>query len=693
VLPYVKKLAPLLLLCGMPKSSHTLPLHPKYRPDIDGLRAIAVLSVVAFHAFPEWISGGFIGVDIFFVISGYLISSILFESLDAGRFKLSEFYARRVLRIFPALILVLVSCFAFGWVTLLTDEFMQLGKHISAGAGFVSNLVFWNEAGYFDNSADTKPLLHLWSLGIEEQFYIVWPILLLLVWKRHVNFFKITIVLALSSFLINIVLMYVNPVADFYSPLSRFWELLVGASLAYIILYQKNLVNQWRKSSGVIAIVGLGLFTLGIVLLTKASLFPGWWALLPTLGGACLIFAGPHTWVNQTILSNRVFVWFGLISYPLYLWHWPMLAFSRIMNSGLPSYAVRVTAVLLSIVLAWLTYILLERNIRNGKRERLKTVVLLVLLATVGYVGFNTYSREGLPSRKVQQMLNLQVKSAPMKNMSYDCGINDESIKNLFAVCEKDGRGNVKYALIGDSKAQALYPGLVRTSGDQGRWLFIGGTNKHGATVPLLPTSPSSTPQFPLALIAVNTVVENKNIETVVLVASIRGLFSLSDGVLAAENMKTYDYTYLKRLAANQNYQTAFDGLSETISRFEKAGKRVVLVVDNPALPSPQDCLPRISSANWVNQFLGNKKNEACVISLEVFRQERLLYTNLLSNLKAKYPNTVEIFDPTLIYCDEQAGTCEALREGKTLYSYTDHISGYAADLVGISLNHYLNKK
>ena len=168
MLPYVKKLAPLLLLCGMLKSSHTLPLHPKYRPDIDGLRAIAVLSVVAFHAFPEWISGGFIGVDIFFVISGYLISSILFESLDAGRFKLYEFYARRVLRIFPALILVLVSCFAFGWVTLLTDEFMQLGKHISAGAGFVSNLVFWNEAGYFDNSTDTKPLLHLWSLGIEE---------------------------------------------------------------------------------------------------------------------------------------------------------------------------------------------------------------------------------------------------------------------------------------------------------------------------------------------------------------------------------------------------------------------------------------------------------------------------------------------------------------------------------------------
>ena len=161
--------------------------HQKYRPDIDGLRAVAVLAVVAFHSFPSWVRGGFIGVDIFFVISGYLISTIIFENLDKGTFSFTEFYARRIKRIFPALLLVLIACFAFGWFALLADEYKQLGKHIAAGAGFISNFTLWNEAGYFDNSAETKPLLHLWSLGIEEQFYIVWPLLLWFAWKRKFN--------------------------------------------------------------------------------------------------------------------------------------------------------------------------------------------------------------------------------------------------------------------------------------------------------------------------------------------------------------------------------------------------------------------------------------------------------------------------------------------------------------------------
>jgi len=149
--------------------------YPKYRPDIDGLRAVAVLAVVAFHAFPSWVRGGFIGVDVFFVISGYLISNIIFENLDRGTFNFREFYARRIKRIFPSLLLVLITCLSFGWFALLSDEYTQLAKHVAAGTGFVSNYILWNEAGYFDNSVETKPLLHLWSLGIEEQFYIAWP--------------------------------------------------------------------------------------------------------------------------------------------------------------------------------------------------------------------------------------------------------------------------------------------------------------------------------------------------------------------------------------------------------------------------------------------------------------------------------------------------------------------------------------
>lgn len=215
--------------------------HPKYRADIDGLRAIAILSVVGFHAFPNWVKGGFIGVDVFFVISGYLISTIIIGSLERDSFNFVEFYSRRIKRIFPALLLVLIASFALGWFVLLADEYKQLGKHIAGGAGFISNFLFWNESGYFDNAAETKPLLHLWSLGIEEQFYIFWPLLLWFVWKKRFNLLTIAITVAIVSFALNIVKVRSDTVAAFYSPQTRFWELMAGSILAYMTLHKQNL--------------------------------------------------------------------------------------------------------------------------------------------------------------------------------------------------------------------------------------------------------------------------------------------------------------------------------------------------------------------------------------------------------------------------------------------------------------------
>ena len=300
--------------------------HPKYRPDIDGLRAVAVLAVVAFHAFPNWVRGGFIGVDVFFVISGYLISTIIFENLDKGTFSFAEFYARRIKRIFPALLLVLIACFAFGWFALLADEYKQLGKHIAAGAGFISNFTLWNEAGYFDNSADTKPLLHLWSLGIEEQFYIVWPLLLWFAWKRKFNLLTITIVVAIASFVLNIKGIKHDMVATFYSPQTRFWELLSGSLLAWVTLYKKDSfanvkhkVDWWlsrivysekqgadgKTLSKVLSFIGLLLLVYGFWIINKELSFPGKWALVPVLGAVLIIIAGSKAWVNRTILSNN----------------------------------------------------------------------------------------------------------------------------------------------------------------------------------------------------------------------------------------------------------------------------------------------------------------------------------------------------------------------------------------------------
>ena len=221
-----------------PATQPAKPVH--YRPDIDGLRAVAVLSVVLYHAFPKTINGGFIGVDIFFVISGFLISGILYRNLlsreTPGSVRLLNFYIRRIRRIFPVLIVVLLSVLTAGFLLLTPDELKMLGKHIAGGAGYVSNLVLWSEAGYFDKTASLKPLLHLWSLGVEEQFYIVWPLLLALLYKARLNFLTMTLAFTLASFALCMHMVPLNPTAAFYAPWMRLWELSCGGVLAWVVM-------------------------------------------------------------------------------------------------------------------------------------------------------------------------------------------------------------------------------------------------------------------------------------------------------------------------------------------------------------------------------------------------------------------------------------------------------------------------
>ncbi len=347
------------------------PLADRYRADIDGLRAIAVLAVIGFHAFPAWVPGGFVGVDIFFVISGYLISTIILTAVNAGRFSFATFYARRIRRIFPALIAVLAACYAAGWFLLYADRFEQLGKHIAGGAGFVANYVLWNEAGYFDADADTKPLLHLWSLGIEEQFYLVWPLMVFVAWKARLNLIALTIAIFILSSYWNVEGIRRDLVGTFYSPWTRFWELTAGSALAAIVTDQhtwlgvkfRALYDGLRSRASVrdaIAIAGLVLAMGAVFGLDRSRHYPGLWALLPVVGAFVMIAAGPEAWLNRTVLSQRVLVGIGLISYPLYLWHWPLLSFARLLTAETPPPAVRAALIAAAFVLAWLTYKLIE---------------------------------------------------------------------------------------------------------------------------------------------------------------------------------------------------------------------------------------------------------------------------------------------------------------------------------------------
>ena len=371
---------------------HTL----AYRRDIDGLRAIAVLAVIAFHAFPQILPGGFVGVDVFFVISGYLISGIILKSLRQGNFSLSEFYARRIRRIFPALLTVLIACLLMGWYVLLEDEFEQLGKHVAAGAAFVANFAFWSEAGYFDLNAELKPLLHLWSLGIEEQFYIFWPLLLLVTYRKSI--FSLTAAIAVAAFILNIGLTRSSAVAAFYFPFARAWELMLGALLAYWREFgppRARWISDRRfkvelRDRNALAWIGVFGLLVSFVIVDRYSAFPGWWVVLPTLSAATLIAVGPATTFNKHVLANPIAVWIGLVSYPLYLWHWPLLSFVRIINAGKHLRLLELVAVGSSFALAWATYRFIEQPVRW--RHRVGAITLAALMCMTAAIGTLVYA-------------------------------------------------------------------------------------------------------------------------------------------------------------------------------------------------------------------------------------------------------------------------------------------------------------
>jgi peptidoglycan/LPS O-acetylase OafA/YrhL len=682
-------------------SRHSIALtEGTYRPDIDGLRAIAVISVVGFHAFPDWVKGGFIGVDIFFVISGYLISTIIIGGLAAGRFSFVKFYSRRIRRIFPALLVVLAICLALGWVVLLSDEYSQLGKHVFGGAGFISNLILWRESNYFDTAAYTKPLLHLWSLGVEEQFYLAWPLILWAAWNWRANLAVLTIAIIAVSFSLNVVLTESDRVAAFYSPLTRFWELMTGSLLAYLTLFNRRslqingsrfalfankIVDAWqgnsRKLNNCVSVVGASLIAVGVATISREKAFPGWWALLPTLGAALLISAGAKAWLNSRFLANRFLVWIGLISYPLYLWHWPLLSLERIIEGQRPAAAVRATAVVISIATAWATYRLIEKPLRFGESLGAKALVLLSLMVAIGLTGIAVHDKNGLPFRQVVAMnLNDGFEGGDNGVAVSGCGVSD-SDKRLFAVCAHDPRGEDKYALLGDSKAASLFGGLVRTSSEQGRWLFIGGNNGNGAPVPVLSNDKIYAPYQKLTSIALTAIKDNKNLETVLLVAASATLLGLH-GDDSIEDMPNSAY-----------YDVALQSVDNVVSQLIGAGKKVVLLVDNPTLPDPKDCLDRKVNSAVIAAILPPQTNGACTITIARHLKLSEKYTKLLAQIASRHPNQVTIFDTLKYMCDVRAGVCPAYMNGRMLYSYTYHVSDYAAGMIGRDLNLYLSDR
>ena len=427
-----------------------------YRRDIDGLRAIAVLFVVGFHYFPSVFRGGFVGVDVFFVISGFLITSLIRQDVAASRFSIAEFYGRRIRRIFPALILVLLVSLAMGFLFALPDAYRTLGLNTAASAGFVANIALYLQQDYFAPSAELNPLLHIWSLGVEEQFYLLWPLILMAL-ARGRAVIPIAIGLSILSFIGNIVQTGSDSVGAFFLPLSRFWELGAGAVLALL----QARIGHATYGKDWMGWAGLLLLALAMVAINQDSAFPGWWALLPVTGTILLIVAGEHARPNRIFLSHRRLVYIGLISYPFYLWHWPLLVFARVIRfEKEPTPIMAICLIVAAGFLAHLTYKLVERPIRSGEHLSTKAVSLAVLLAVCGCLGLAVYAKDGLPDRlpiEIQKRVVDTDKVAgglPKQGCGYKVGVT------LPLECDGEGSTDAPLVMIwGDSYAGHLVPG------------------------------------------------------------------------------------------------------------------------------------------------------------------------------------------------------------------------------------------
>jgi peptidoglycan/LPS O-acetylase OafA/YrhL len=620
--------------------------HPKYRPDIDGLRAIAVLSVGIFHAFPNNLQSGFIGVDIFFVISGYLISSIIFENIDHGSFSFGQFYGRRIKRIFPALSLVLGSCLIFGWFGLLGDEFKQLGKHMAAGAGFVSNFFFWQEVGYFNNAAETKPLLHLWSLAIEEQFYIFWPLLVWVTWRRKTLFLALFAALLIGSFAYNVYLVRLDPTATFYSPATRIWELLTGVLLAYfstqakqntaaasVAWYSRQATRQLASTLGVL------LLAFGLYKIDKGRPFPGTWAVFPVLGAFLLIFAGPTAWFNRFVLSNRVLVWVGLISFPLYLWHWPILSFMRIVESETPSLSYRVLAVALSVLLAWMTYYFIEKPIRSNGKSGLKIAVLTSCVAALGVAGWVIFQNNGVPARAAAQINGVNTWdnltfATPCKFITN--GPNHDDWCNIGNAPDKPPTT----LLIGDSVGNNFAPMLQSFSEQDGNSGFVFRQFGRG----LCHGFPEIAYENCQELVQATRVYIEKTptIDTIILAANWPLYFNGFDRVGSTP-------------ISSEQFKAAFE---KNVAYYQGLGKRVIVFLAPPVGANPRACLTRpirLTGQSNCNLFLQEAKHND--------GQYRAYFSQFLSNKK------IDVFDPFKFLCDESV--CK-VTDGTRIY-YVDH--------------------
>jgi peptidoglycan/LPS O-acetylase OafA/YrhL len=634
-----------------------------YRPDIDGLRAVAILPVLLYHYKLGPFGGGFVGVDVFFVISGYLITSLIHAEMEQGRFSIAGFYERRVRRIFPALFALLLAATVVAFLVLFPDDFARYAKSLLATAGFGSNFEFWREAGYFDVAAQQKPLLHLWSIAVEEQFYLLFPVILLLARRM-----KWTVAIVAAIFVVSLGLSIWGvehaPTATFYLLPARAWELMLGALLALGAIPQiENRVVREAAS-----LIGLALIAIAVFIYTDATKFPGLAALLPCVGTALIIWSGQDAGVNRA-LSWQPLVFIGLISYSLYLWHWPLYVFARDFLFRDLTLLERCGLIVASFALATFSLYFIERPFRRKDNRVARPVLFGGALATMAVTAVCAgvvLQTDGLPQRlppNVQTILAEETDHEP--RMARCFGLTAQDVRDGKLCRFGDPHATPDFVLWGDSHADAMLPAVRAIALREHRAGWFAGTDSCAPLLGMKRPDAWKCFDFNNEIIKLAT---QPGIKDVILDARwAKNAEGTAYGDEGNGRIAVYDDRGEAKTTA-QNEALFFRALSRTVRALTIAHKRVILI---ESVPEIGWAVPAVLAHDALTH---RPLRPGIPWSQNLARQHYVLYA--FAQMKACYPD-VALVNPQDVLCDKRL--CHVALNGRPLYRDEHHLSNFGA--------------
>ena len=631
----------------------------KYRAEIDGLRALAVLPVILFHAGFEWFSGGFVGVDVFFVISGYLITTIIISEMAEGKFSIVNFYERRARRILPALFFVMATCLPFAWLWLTPTDLKDFGQSLIAVSTFSSNILFWSESGYFNTAAELKPLLHTWSLAVEEQYYILFPIFLMLTWRLGI---KWVLILLSVVFLLSLGVAqwgaYNKPSATFFLLPTRGWELLVGVFAAFYLKYNAHLKSQTVNQ--LMSLLGFGMIVYSIIAFDETTPFPSLYALIPTIGTGLLIFcAVPKTYIHK-LLSIKIIVGIGLISYSAYLWHQPLLAFARHRLLGEVSESILIALCLISLVMAWFSWKFVEAPFRNRKTLTRKKVFLFSIVCMVLFssLGISMHLKNGYEDRvSFSEELANSFKRPSLDNC-FDTPFNHSAEEWGCILGRSEGEINI--ILFGDSHSLSLKTLIDQKAKERDVKVFYTGSS---GCLPFIGIYPKRNDQYERNCNLLNErifeLAKSNDVDGIILSAR-WSYYTYGDydfnGAQLVSNMQAGPFTL------QHSIDTFTSALEDTVNNYNSIDVPIHLITQPPHQKYSSE-LVYFNSAKGINS----------VESLSVRRSDFDRLNEIPINAFYKYENKINIYNITDLFCDEYV--CLIGEKDRSFYYDNNHLS------------------